>query len=75
MSESTEKVSKKSAGLKSLPTMSGKPHTHKYEMHNEKFAEEDSAFRSACINAKVEPTARQASKWRNKKGSAYLLGR
>ncbi len=31
----------------------------------------DEAFKNACIQADVEVTSRQASKWRNKKGAAY----
>lgn len=38
---------------------------------NRLFAATDKAFIHACEQAKVKPTARQASKWRNKKGSAY----
>lgn len=40
-------------------------------MTNKKFAEKDKGFREACEKAGVEPTTRQASKFRNKKGSAY----
>ena len=42
---------------------------------NEKFAKEDQNFIRACSAAGVEPTTRQASKWRNKQGTAYLKGR
>lgn len=31
----------------------------------------DRLFRKACELAKVEPTKRQASKWRNRRGRAY----
>jgi len=31
----------------------------------------DKIFLDACINAKIEPTKRQASKWNSKKGKAY----
>jgi len=42
-------------------------------MYNDKFAREDQTFRMCCEKAKVEPTARQASKFRNKKGAAYKI--
>ena len=35
------------------------------------FAETDKAFINACGEADIKPTARQASKWRNKRGLAY----
>ena len=77
MSESTEEKVKysPSKGLKTLPRMSNPGHRHKYEIHNEKFARENNEFQSACDKAGVKPTARQASKFRNKKGRAYLDGR
>jgi hypothetical protein len=37
---------------------------------NEMFASTDTAFRAHCDNAGVKPTARQASKFRNKYGMA-----
>lgn len=37
---------------------------------NKQFTE-DEHFKDCCINAAVEPTMRQASKFRNKKGLAY----
>jgi len=39
---------------------------------NAKFATIDKLFKAACSLAGVEPTTRQAAKYRNKKGSAYL---
>jgi hypothetical protein len=42
---------------------------------NKNFAENDKKFRSACTKANINPTARQASKYRNKKGIAYKTGR
>ena len=77
MSESTEKAPrvKPVTGLKTLPRMTSPGHKHKYDIHNTKFAKEDSTFQSACDKAGVQPTARQASKWRNKKGAAYVNGR
>ena len=65
----------KAAGLKSLPKVIGKPHTHKYDISNDKFAKEDTAFKAACDKVGIKPCARQASKWRNKKGLAYANGR
>ena len=38
---------------------------------NKVFAKESTAFQNACEKAGVEPTARQASKYRMKKGIAY----
>ena len=40
-------------------------------MTNKQFAEQDKPFIQACEQAEVQPTKRQASKWRNKKGKAY----
>ena len=42
---------------------------------NRKFAKEDEKFLRACADANVETTVRQASKYRNKKGRAYLMPR
>jgi hypothetical protein len=72
--EKKERV-KPATGLKTLPKMTSKPHVHRYEMHNEKFAKENMEFQTACDKAGVKPTVRQASKWRNKKGRAYVQGR
>ena len=38
---------------------------------NRKFAQTDETFNSACTSLKLQPTARQASKYRNHKGLAY----
>jgi hypothetical protein len=38
---------------------------------NTKFAEVDKVFQAACSEAGLEPTPRQASKYRNKRGLAY----
>ena len=38
---------------------------------NAMFVKEDKSFKSACEKAGTEPTVRQASKFRNKKGIAY----
>lgn len=35
------------------------------------FSKKDVAFREACAKVGIEPTSRQASKWRNKSGKAY----
>jgi hypothetical protein len=40
-------------------------------MNLRKFAAEDTLFRAACAEAKVEPCRRQASKWRAGRGAAY----
>lgn len=44
-------------------------------MSNVQFAKTDVAFQEACSKAGVEPTPRQASKYRNKQGKAYIEGR
>jgi hypothetical protein len=46
-----------------------------YTSINEKFYKEDQAFITACEKVGIKPTRRQASKWRNQKGLAYLKGR
>ena len=40
-------------------------------MTNQEFSDTDKSFLEACGKAKIEPTTRQASKWRNHKGMAY----
>jgi hypothetical protein len=42
-----------------------------YSQSNADFAKKNLLFQKACAIAKVEPTARQASKWRNQRGRAY----
>lgn len=42
---------------------------------NLQFSKEDQNFRNACEKAGVEPTMRQASKYRRKTGKAYNQGR
>ena len=44
-------------------------------MTNRKFAKEDEKFQKACMSVEIEPTTRQASKFRNKKGKAYKAQR
>jgi hypothetical protein len=39
-------------------------------MTNKKFAETNAEFIEACRAAGIEPTARQAGKWRDGRGSA-----
>ena len=43
-------------------------------MTNKEFAAQDKKFRAACSAAGIEPTGRQASKYRNKQGLAYRSG-
>ena len=43
----------------------------RYEVPNRVFATTDKAFLNACQKIGIEPTTRQASKWRNKKGRAW----
>jgi len=72
MSDAPEKQKFTAAkGLKNLPKMSSPGHRHKFEIHNEQFAKENQEFQTACQAAGVKPTARQASKFRNKKGRAF----
>jgi hypothetical protein len=40
-------------------------------MDNRTFSVTDGEFLAACVRAHVEPTKRQASKYRNKKGRAW----
>ena len=40
---------------------------------NADFAKSDVAFQEACNDAGVQPTARQASKYRRKDGAAYNM--
>ena len=40
-------------------------------MKNAEFARKDEKFIKACEKVLIEPTSRQASKYRNKKGKAY----
>lgn len=44
-------------------------------MTNRQYAQKDLVFRKACELAKVKPTQRQVSKYRMRKGSAYLKRR
>jgi len=71
----TKQTFSQSKGLKKLPPMSSPGHKHKYETTNATFAKNDGNFINACDKVGVKPTARQASKWRNKTGAAYLHGR
>lgn len=73
--EKKERAPRPATGLKTLPKMTAPGHNHKYDIHNAKFAAEDSTFQAACDKVGIKPTARQASKWRSKKGKAYLEGR
>ena len=41
------------------------------KVNNRKFAETDKKFKAACEAAGVEPSKRQASKWRQKRGKAW----
>ena len=43
----------------------------RYDTTNAEFAKENATFRKACEAAGVEPTTRQASKYRNGQGIAY----
>ena len=43
-------------------------------MTNKQFAAQGKKFRAACERVGVNPTARQASKYRNKQGLAYQSG-
>ena len=49
----------------------GNPHIHKYKIHNVQFAQENEEFIERCERVGIEPTMRQASKYRNGKGLAF----
>lgn len=40
-------------------------------MTNKEFAKTDGKFRDACAEVNIDPTKRQASKYRRKMGKAY----
>ncbi len=42
---------------------------------NAEYANTVSYFREACARVGIAPTARQASKWRRRRGLAYTQGR
>jgi len=42
---------------------------------NKEFAQQDQAFIAACEKVGIQPTKRQASKWRAHKGLAWKMGR
>ena len=44
-------------------------------LSNADFVKQDDNFKAACMKVSIPPTIRQASKFRNKKGLAYLEGR
>lgn len=41
------------------------------QLTNKEFAEQNEEFKSACHKAGITPTARQASKFRNRHGAAW----
>lgn len=45
------------------------------KLTNAEFASTDAEFQRACAKEKVDPTPRQSSKWRSKRGAAYYLHR
>jgi hypothetical protein len=65
-------MAQKNVEKKGPPFNGGSPDkSHKGGVPNKVFAAKDSAFRDACEKAGVQPTARQASKYRRGIGSAY----
>lgn len=66
-----DKKKKKYSGGKQWNRVSGNPHEERYDLTNLKFAETNKEFIKMCGQAGVTATQRQASKYRNKKGSAY----
>lgn len=42
-------------------------------LKNREFAQEVKIFNQYCQKAGIEPTKRQAGKWRKKRGMAYLM--
>lgn len=57
-------------GLRHLPAM---PAYNRPKPINSPFAKENISFNECCEKAEVSPTTRQASKFRNKKGSAFKM--
>jgi len=51
-----------------------KVEVEKKRVTNKQFTEDD-YFRACCVRAHVDPTARQASKFRRKQGSAYKVSK
>ena len=45
----------------------------KYAIQNSIFAQENEVFVEACNQANVNNTTRMASRWRNKRGTAYAF--
>ena len=45
--------------------------TDKKKVTNAEFTKEDKVFLGSCQKVGIEPSRRQASKYRNKKGQAY----
>lgn len=43
------------------------------ELKNVEFAKQNLLFQKACELAGIQPTTRQASKWRNEKGKAFTF--
>jgi hypothetical protein len=43
------------------------------KLTNKDFAETNKLFRDCCAKADIDPTTRQASKWRNRKGLAFSM--
>lgn len=41
------------------------------QLSNREFSAQIKSFNTACVKAGIEPTKRQAAKWRLKKGKAY----
>ena len=57
---------------KGPPYKGGSPaKAHDGSIPNKVFALKDQGFKDACERAGVQPTSRQASKYRNGKGSAF----
>ena len=44
-------------------------------MTNKEFAQTDVTFQRACDAVNLKATTRQAAKWRQRKGKAYVVGR
>lgn len=43
------------------------------QLSNKEFSSQIKKFSHACQEAGIEPTKRQAAKWRNRKGKAYSV--
>ena len=72
--KSTEQLSNEELAYRNYVKGNARPLLKKEET-NHHFSKTDQKFIDACSKAGVEPTSRQASKWKRKMGKAYNEGR